>query len=102
MCKAHLGDDKKRSALSSPTTAIRKRSLWCRLAQKHRGSAVAWASPPTSNRTFDGFAGILVQYPTTDGRIVDYTDLIKKAHAAGAMVVVRRRSSRIDADQIPR
>ena len=37
---------------------------------------------------FDDVAGILVQYPTTDGRIVDYTDLIQKAHAAGAMVVM--------------
>jgi glycine dehydrogenase len=32
-------------------------------------------------------AGILVQYPTTDGRIVDYTDVVKAAHAAGALVV---------------
>jgi glycine dehydrogenase len=32
--------------------------------------------------------GILVQYPTTDGRIVDYTDLIKQAHEAGALVVM--------------
>src|SRR5581483_9286134 len=31
--------------------------------------------------------GILVQYPTTDGRIVDYSDLIRRAHAAGALVV---------------
>jgi glycine dehydrogenase len=33
------------------------------------------------------FAGVLVQYPTTDGRIVDYTDVVKSAHAAGALVV---------------
>ncbi|CAN5405460.1 aminomethyl-transferring glycine dehydrogenase [soil metagenome] len=31
--------------------------------------------------------GVLVQYPTTDGRIVDYSDLIKAAHDAGAHVV---------------
>jgi glycine dehydrogenase len=31
--------------------------------------------------------GILVQYPTTDGRIVDYTQTIEKAHAAGVGVV---------------
>ena len=34
-----------------------------------------------------GFCGVLVQYPATDGRIVDYTDLVAKAHAAGALVV---------------
>ncbi len=32
--------------------------------------------------------GLLVQYPTTDGRIVDYTDLIERAHAAGALAVM--------------
>ncbi|HMN40104.1 MAG TPA: aminomethyl-transferring glycine dehydrogenase [Phycisphaerales bacterium] len=31
--------------------------------------------------------GILVQYPTTDGRIEDYGDLCAKAHAAGITVV---------------
>src|SRR5439155_12778381 len=30
---------------------------------------------------------VLVQYPTTDGRVVDYTDVIKKAHASGVLVV---------------
>jgi len=31
--------------------------------------------------------GVLVQYPTTDGRIVDYRALVDAAHAAGAQVV---------------
>ena len=35
----------------------------------------------------EGSCGILVQYPTTDGRIVDYSDLCESAHVAGAMVV---------------
>jgi glycine dehydrogenase len=34
------------------------------------------------------FFGILLQYPTTDGRVVDYTDVIAKAHAAKAIAVV--------------
>jgi glycine dehydrogenase len=33
------------------------------------------------------FCGVLVQYPTTDGRIVDYGNVVQKAHAAGALVV---------------
>jgi glycine dehydrogenase len=33
-------------------------------------------------------AGILLQYPTTDGRIEDYRTLIAAAHQAGAMVVM--------------
>ncbi|WP_428937800.1 aminomethyl-transferring glycine dehydrogenase [Fontivita pretiosa] len=32
--------------------------------------------------------GILLQYPTTDGRIVDYTDVIEEAHKHGALVVM--------------
>ncbi|MEW6197199.1 MAG: aminomethyl-transferring glycine dehydrogenase [Planctomycetota bacterium] len=32
--------------------------------------------------------GILLQYPTTDGRIEDYTDIVQRAHQAGAFVVV--------------
>ncbi|HEX8913942.1 MAG TPA: hypothetical protein VF796_16455, partial [Humisphaera sp.] len=31
--------------------------------------------------------GVLVQYPTSDGRLVDYTDVVNQAHAAGALAV---------------
>ncbi len=34
-----------------------------------------------------GLCGVLVQYPTTDGRIVDYRGLTEKAKAAGCLVV---------------
>jgi glycine dehydrogenase len=34
-----------------------------------------------------GFAGLLLQYPTTDGRIENYKDLADRAHAAGTQVV---------------
>src|SRR5438270_1147450 len=36
----------------------------------------------------DSIFGTLVQYPATDGAIYDYTELVKKAHDAGALVVV--------------
>ena len=32
--------------------------------------------------------GVLMQYPTTDGYVRDYSTLVERAHAAGAMVVV--------------
>ncbi|HEX3554724.1 MAG TPA: aminomethyl-transferring glycine dehydrogenase [Thermoanaerobaculia bacterium] len=32
--------------------------------------------------------GVLLQYPATDGRVVDYAPLVERAHAAGALVVV--------------
>jgi glycine dehydrogenase len=31
--------------------------------------------------------GVLVQYPATDGRLLDYRALVERAHAAGALVV---------------
>ncbi len=36
----------------------------------------------------DGLSGVLVQYPTTDGRIEDYSDIADRAHQAGALMVV--------------
>jgi glycine dehydrogenase len=36
----------------------------------------------------DDVFGVLVQYPTTDGRLVDYAGLAGRAHAAGALVIV--------------
>ena len=31
---------------------------------------------------------VLVQYPATDGEVIDYTDLVSKAHDAGALAIV--------------
>src|SRR5467141_4019841 len=36
----------------------------------------------------DSIFGALIQYPATDGAIYDYTELVKRAHDAGALVVV--------------
>src|SRR5436309_2162607 len=33
-----------------------------------------------------GVFGLLLQYPATDGRVVDYGPVVEKAHAAGALV----------------
>ena len=35
-----------------------------------------------------GAFGVLVQYPTTDGRVVDYEGLAERVHAGGALLVV--------------
>src|SRR5688500_6374922 len=51
-------------------------------ALKAHGSAVGF-----EGMRADDVAGVLVQYPTTDGRIVDYTELVRAAHSAGALVV---------------
>src|SRR5438128_794130 len=36
----------------------------------------------------DSVFGALVQYPATDGAIYDYTEFVRQAHTAGALVVV--------------
>src|SRR5947207_2060170 len=42
-----------------------------------------------SDFQFDGTVfGALVQYPATDGAIYDYADFVRRAHDAGALVVV--------------
>lgn len=46
-------------------------------------------SKPTQELTFDNTVfGVLLQYPTTEGAICNYSDLIESAHEAGAMVVM--------------
>ncbi len=36
----------------------------------------------------DDVFGVLLQYPATDGAVLDYRDVVDKAHAAGALVTV--------------
>ncbi|GJQ29880.1 MAG: glycine dehydrogenase (decarboxylating) [Phycisphaerae bacterium] len=43
---------------------------------------------PKAMKVTPEVCGVLVQYPTTDGRIEDYRTLIDAAHAAGALVVM--------------
>jgi glycine dehydrogenase len=45
---------------------------------------------PAASVDFEGrgFFGVLVQYPTTDGRIQDHADLAARTHAAGGFFVV--------------
>ncbi|MEN0020224.1 MAG: aminomethyl-transferring glycine dehydrogenase [Planctomycetota bacterium] len=46
------------------------------------------ANAASWDATDDGmYCGVLVQYPTTDGRVECYSDLAERAHAAGVMVV---------------
>ncbi|HEU0107205.1 MAG TPA: aminomethyl-transferring glycine dehydrogenase [Vicinamibacteria bacterium] len=45
--------------------------------------------------------GILVQYPTTDGRIVDYAALAERAHAGGALLAAGLRRLGLEAGPAP-
>jgi glycine dehydrogenase len=52
------------------------------------GIQVVTAPPQEFDLANDDLFGVLLQYPTTDGRIVDYADVVKQARAAGAFSVV--------------
>ncbi|MGV3708735.1 MAG: aminomethyl-transferring glycine dehydrogenase [Gemmatimonas sp.] len=51
-----------------------------------RGAKVIVAEPKDFN--YDGVFGVLLQYPGTDGAVVDYRALCDAAHAADALVTV--------------
>ncbi|MBL9150435.1 MAG: aminomethyl-transferring glycine dehydrogenase [Phycisphaerae bacterium] len=53
---------------------------------KHLGITIAIGNPLTAAIPAN-CCGVLVQYPTTDGRIENYRAFAEKAHAAGALVV---------------
>jgi len=55
---------------------------------KALGIELRVGSHQTLNLAGEDLCGILLQYPTTDGRVLDYGPLVEKAHAAGALVVV--------------
>jgi glycine dehydrogenase len=55
---------------------------------KPLGVAVAVGRPETADLEGGGFFGVLLQYPTTDGRVVDPSGLAARAHAGGALVVM--------------
>ena len=44
--------------------------------------------PKSADFSQKTLCGVLLQYPTTDGRVVDYSDVVKRAHEAGALVVM--------------
>ncbi len=61
------------------------------LETRARGLGVDLKIGPISEIDFNhgegGLCGVLVQYPTTDGRIKDYSDLAKRAKDAGCLTV---------------
>jgi glycine dehydrogenase len=86
MCK-HLGDDK-RSGFFIAADCHPQTIAVVQSRGKAQGIDCVVGDPLSiQHSSFITYSGILVQYPSTDGRIIDYTDLVKKAHAAGVMVV---------------
>jgi len=58
---------------------------------KTRSRPRGWEIVVGDHRTFEltpSVFGVLLQYPATDGALVDYGDFVERAHAANALVVV--------------
>ncbi len=55
---------------------------------KGLGIEVVVGDPSALDLDSREFAGVLVQYPATDGRIADFSTLAERVHAAGGMLVV--------------
>ncbi|MCH7872297.1 MAG: aminomethyl-transferring glycine dehydrogenase, partial [Planctomycetes bacterium] len=55
---------------------------------KPLGIELRIGDPATFDLERGGAFGVLLQYPTTDGRICDYSQVIEQAHAAGALAVM--------------
>ncbi len=56
-----------------------------------RAEALGWTISVGDEEGFpaDGSVfALLLQYPATDGRVIDYESLVERAHAAGSLVVV--------------
>ena len=88
MC-VHLGDDKKKSFFVAADCHPQTIAVVQSRAKAQGVNCIIQSSMGVSPMTsFDDVAGLLLQYPTTDGRIIDYTDLIKQAHGAGVLVVM--------------
>ncbi len=102
MCKAISGDDQPRFLVAADchpqTIAVvqtRGRSLGIEVdvvdpatVEFGGGETPSPQPSPEGRGSKARVCGILLQYPTTDGRICDYSSVISKARAAGASVVM--------------
>lgn len=50
--------------------------------------ASRWWSATSTIEDFSAYFGALLQYPTCDGEIVDYRELVSRFHAVDALVAV--------------
>jgi glycine dehydrogenase len=81
----NIAATKPRAGSSSRVTATRRRSRWCARGRGTMGIEVVVGDRRRVRLrgTWRGFRGVLVQYPTTDGRVECYRELASRAHAAG-------------------
>jgi glycine dehydrogenase len=77
------------------STATLRRSRCVRTRARYDGHRAGRGRTRTIRlRGTGGYAGVLLQYPTTDGRVQCYRELCDRAHAAGTQVVAAPTCSR--------
>jgi glycine dehydrogenase len=52
------------------------------------GIEIAVGDAATADFSGAAFSGVLLQYPTSDGRVIDYAEVAERAHASRTLVVV--------------
>jgi glycine dehydrogenase len=57
-------------------------------AEAHGIEIIVFETKDTAGLDFNKVFGVLLQYPATDGALVDYRALVERAHAAGALVAM--------------
>ena len=71
---------------SPPAIATRRPSTCCAPVPSRWASR--WWSATSAIEDFSAYFGALLQYPTCDGEIVDYRELVSRFHAVDALVAV--------------
>ncbi len=86
MCRSIVTDEKKTTFLVADNCHPQTIAV-VRTRARSMGIQCVVSSIANCKSQIANAFGVLVQYPTTDGRIVDYSDIVEAAHAAGALVV---------------
>jgi glycine dehydrogenase len=87
MCRA-IGDGKRKVFLISDDCHPQTIAVMRTRAESMGMIAVVGPVNQVASASAAHLCGVLFQYPTTNGRIVDYESLIRAAHDAGALVVM--------------
>ena len=87
MCLAFRSSGRERTEFSPRRTVIPKHAVMQTRAEP-LGMALHIGRTQTIDFSNPQLAGILLQYPATDGYVGDYSALVTQAHAAGVLVVV--------------
>jgi glycine dehydrogenase len=89
MCRAIAGEDNGKNAFFVAADCHPQTIAVVQTRAKSIGVECVVAGPADLEKSVvTPFFGVLLQYPTTDGRIVDYTSVIERVHAAGGLVAV--------------